>query len=161
MQVEPSLTHVQLKEWNFCKFTTITSSVKGTRSVKDRVSSKGINLIIFGAIGSTNDTMLTECHIIRVDKLFLDTWLTQVMEKIAQALNVIDVVFVIDKAPCRDRIDEKTIFNCLNSRGTSALRSWLCSASIDSFELLWNTLQGRRKTKVSIMLKLSLTSLNI
>ena len=146
---------VYLDETNYNLFCTRSRawSKKGTRAVKARVSSKGSNLVIFGAISPLIGTVLTECHFMKVDKAAHDAWLKRVVDATRDKFHEIgisleDIIFVIDNAPAHNRLEEREVNEYLESQGAKVLRLGPYSAPLNPIELFWNTMKNDVKEKV-------------
>ena len=126
---------------------------KGEKAIKKRVSSKGANLVIFGAISPMLGEILTECHFLKVDRAVHDAWLHRVVdatqEKFQQiGINLEDIVFVLDNAPAHNRLEDREIGEYITSRGAIVLRLGPYSAPLNPIELFWNTMKCDIKEKV-------------
>ena len=147
---------IYLDETNYNLHCTMSRawSKKGTRAPKYRVSSKGANLSILGAISGGKGLILGKTFFGSCKKPEHDQWLREVIDKTETMMDISNVVFVIDNASCHSAIEQREIYLYMLSKGCKLLRLGPYSAPLNPIELFWNVMKSEIKQKVGMSVDL-------
>ena len=121
---------------------------KGKGAPHYRMSSKGANLQILGAIGANKGRILTEAQFVSVNQAYHDDWVKIVIDKTAEIMDISKCVFVIDNAPSHKKLEQRPIYQYMISRGADLLRLGPYSAPLNPIELYWNVMKSHVKQRV-------------
>ena len=111
----------------------------GTRAPKYRMSSKGANLVILGAMSAHEGPILVETKFGSITKEVHDDWIKRVVDKTSEVTDISNVIFVIDNAPCHSKLETRPVCEYLTDKGADILRLGPYSAPLNRIELMWNT----------------------
>jgi len=130
----------------------------GTRAKKKRVSAKGANLQMLGAINPIVGAIGFETFSGSIKQAEHDAWLIRVVEyAVEKGLQSNNLVIVLDNAPSHRGIESRQVYTQLEALGTKLLRLGPYSAPLNPIELIWNTIKAFIKRKVGASLNLITT----